>query len=58
MFGDSEVLTGPSEMVVYKIRHKWIHRTITSQSPIADRGGSLINIRDAFRSQGFEIDMT
>jgi len=58
MFVDSEVLTGPSGMAVYKdtIR-KW--DPPDDQVPVSDsdRDRILNNIRDAFRSQGFEIDV-
>ena len=58
MFVDSEVLTGPSGMAVYKDTiQKWDppHENV----PVADsdRARILNNIRDAFRSQGFEIDV-
>jgi hypothetical protein len=58
MFVDSEVLTGPSSIAVYK-------DTIQTSDPPhdnvpatdSDRGRILNNIREAFRSQGFEIDV-
>jgi Immunity protein 74 len=58
MFVDSEVLTGPSGMAVYKDTiQKW--DPPYDKVPIidSDRDRILNNIRDAFRSQGFEIDV-
>jgi hypothetical protein len=58
MFVDSEVLTGPSAMAVYKDTiQKWDppHENISVTD--SDRDRILNNIRDAFRSQGFEIDV-
>jgi hypothetical protein len=58
MFVDSEVLTGPSGMAVYKdtIR-KWDPPYGNVPVTDSDRDRILNNIRDAFRSQGFEIDV-
>lgn len=57
MFVDSEVLTGPSGMAVYKDTiQKWdspYDKAVTD----SDRDRILKNITDAFRSQGFEIDV-
>jgi hypothetical protein len=58
MFVDSEVLIGPSGMALYK-------DTIQKCDPPydnvpvtdSDRDRIVNNIRDAFRSQGFEIDV-
>jgi immunity protein 74 of polymorphic toxin system len=58
MFVDSEVLAGPSAVAVYK-------ETIQNWDPPydnvpvtdSDRDRILSNIRNAFRSQGFEIDV-
>ena len=58
MFVDSEVLTGPARIAIYK-------DTIQTWDPPhdkvpitdSDRDRILNNIRDAFRSQGFEIDV-
>ncbi len=58
MFVDSEVLTGPSGMAVYKDTiQKW--EPPYDRVPVTDldRDRILNNIRDAFRSQGFEIDV-
>lgn len=58
MFVDSEVLTGPSGMAVYKgtIR-KWDPSYDNVPVTDSDRDRILKDIRDAFRSQGFEIDV-
>jgi hypothetical protein len=58
MFVDPELLTGPSGMAVYKgTIQKWDlpyeNLTVTD----SDRDRILNNIREAFRSQGFEIDV-
>lgn len=58
MFVDSEVLIGPSGMAVYKDTiQKW--EPPDDKIPItdSDRDRILNNIRDAFRSQGFDIDV-
>lgn len=58
MFVDSEVLTGPSGMVVYKDTiQKWDPPYDNVLVTDSDRGRILNNIRDAFRSQGFDIDV-
>jgi hypothetical protein len=58
MFVDSEVLTGPSSIAVYKdtIR-KWDPPHDNVPVTDSDRGRILNNIREAFRSQDFEIDV-
>ena len=58
MFVDSEVLIGPSAMAIYKdtIR-KWDSPYDNVPVTDPDRHRILNNIRDAFRSQGFEIDV-
>ena len=58
MFIDSEVLTGPSGMAVYEdaIRKgdpPYQNVPVTE----SDRDRIFNNIREAFRSQGFEIDV-
>jgi len=58
MFIDSEVLVGPSGMAVYSDTiNKWDppHNNL----PVSDHDHERIlkNIRDAFRFQGFEIDV-
>jgi len=58
MFVDSEVLTGPSGMAVYKDTiQKWDvpDEEVSLTGP--DRDRILNNIREAFRFQGFEIDI-
>jgi len=58
MFVDSEVLTGPSGMAVYKDTiQKWDPPYDNVPVTDSDRDRILNNIRDAFRSQGFEIDV-
>ena len=58
MFVDSEVVTGPSGMAVYKdTMQKWDPPYDSFQVTDSDRDRILKNIRDAFRSQGFEIDV-
>ena len=58
MFVNSEVLIGPSGMAVYKdtIR-KWDSPYDNVPVTDSDPDRILNNIRDAFRSQGFEIDV-
>jgi hypothetical protein len=58
MFVDSEVLTGPSGMMVYKSSIARWDAPYTGIS-IDDQERTRIanNIREAFRAQGFEIDM-
>lgn len=58
LFVDSEVLTGPTGMAVYRdsiSRWKPPHdaEIVTDE----DRARILENIREAFRFQGFEIDI-
>jgi hypothetical protein len=56
MFVDSEVLTGPSGMAVYKDTiEKWDPPHENVKLTNSDRDRILENIRDAFRFQGFEI---
>ena len=58
MFVDSELLTGPSGMAVYKDTiQKWDPPYENLPVTDSDRDRILNNIRDAFRSQGFEIDV-
>ena len=58
MFVDSEVLTGSSGMCVYKATiEKWDSPHENVPVPDLDRDRILKNIRDAFRFQGFEIDV-
>jgi hypothetical protein len=58
MFVDSEVLIGTSGIAVYKdtIR-KWDPPYNNVPVTDSDRDRILKNIRDAFRSHGFEIDV-
>ena len=58
MFVDSELLTGPSGMAVYEdtIR-RWDPPYENVPVTDSDRTRILNNIRDAFRSQGFDIDV-
>ena len=58
MFVDSEALTGPSSLAIYKDTiQTWNppHENVPIMD--SDRGRVLNNIREAFRSQGFEIDV-
>lgn len=58
MFVDSELLTGPSAMAVYKDTiQNWDPPYDNVPVTDSDRDRILNNIRDAFRSQGFEIDV-
>jgi len=58
MFVDSEVLTGRSGMAVYKdTLQKWDPPYENVPVTDSDRDRILNNIREAFRSQGFEIDV-
>ena len=58
MFIDSEVLIGPSGMAVYKDTiQKWDPPDENAPVTDSDRDRILKNIRDAFRSQGFDIDV-
>src|SRR5437016_2296853 len=58
MFVDSEVLTGPSGMAIYKDTiEKWDSPHDNVPVTDSDRDQIVKNIRDAFRSQGFEIDV-
>ena len=58
MFVDSELLTGPSGMAVYKDTiERWDPPDDKVPVTDSDRHRILNNIRDAFRSQGFEIDV-
>jgi hypothetical protein len=58
MFVDSEVLTGSSGMAIYKDTiQNWDPPNDKIPITASDRDRILNNIRDAFRSQGFEIDV-
>ena len=58
MFVDSEVLTGQSGMAVYKETiQRWDAPHENVPVTESDRARILNNIRDAFRFQGFEIDV-
>ena len=58
MFVDSEVLTGPSGIAVYKDTiQRWDPPYENVPVTSSDRDRILNNIPDAFRSQGFEIDV-
>ena len=58
MFVDSEVLIGPSGMALYKDTiQKWDPPDDNVPVTDSDRDRIVNNIRDAFRSQGFEIDV-
>ena len=58
MFADSEVVTGPSAIAVYKDTiQKWDPPYDNVAVLDSDRGRILNNIREAFRSQAFEIDV-
>jgi hypothetical protein len=58
MFVDSEVLTGPSGMAVYKDTvQKWDPPYEDVLVTDSHRDRILNNIREAFRSQGFGIDV-
>jgi hypothetical protein len=58
MFVDSEVLTGPAGMAVYKDTiQKWDPPYGKVPITDSDRDRIFNNIRNAFRSQGFEIDV-
>jgi len=58
MFVDSEVLTGPTGMAVYKDTiQKWDPPYDKVPVTDSDRERILNNIRDAFRSQDFEIEL-
>jgi Immunity protein 74 len=58
MFVDSEVLTGPSGMAVYEDTiQRWDPPYENVPVTDSDRHRILNNIHDAFRSQGFEIDV-
>ena len=58
IFVDSEVLTGSSGMAVYKDTiEKWNSPHETLPVTDSDRDRIIKNIRDAFRFQGFEIDV-
>lgn len=58
MFVDSEVLIGSSGMGVYKDTiEKWDSPHENVPVTDLDRDRILKNIRDAFRFQGFEIDV-
>ncbi len=55
---DSEVLTGPSGMAVYKDTvQKWDPPYGNVPVTDSDRDRILNNIRDAFHFQGFGIDV-
>ncbi|MEI6076401.1 MAG: Imm74 family immunity protein [Verrucomicrobiota bacterium] len=58
MFVDSEVLTGSSGMAVYKDTiEKWGSPHENVPVTDLDRDRIFKNIREAFRFQGFEIDV-
>ncbi len=58
MFVDSEVLTGSSGMAVYKDTiQNWDPPNDKIPITDSDRDRILKNIRDAFRAQGFDIDV-
>jgi len=58
MFVDSEVVTGPAGMVVYRDSIvRWDSPNEAEIISEAERERILNNIRDAFRSQGFEIQV-
>jgi hypothetical protein len=58
MFVDSEVLAGPAGMGVYKTSiEKWDSPHEMQPVTEADRDRIVENIRNAFRFQGFEIDV-
>jgi Immunity protein 74 len=58
MFVDSEVLTGPSGIAVYKDTiQKWDPPYDNVPVTDSDRDRILKNIREAIRLQGFEIDV-
>ena len=58
MFIDSEVLTGPSGIAVYKDTiQKWDSPYDNVPVTDSDRDRILKNIREAIRLQGFEIDV-
>ena len=58
MFVDWEVLIGPSGMAVYEDTiQKWDPPNENVLVTDSDRDRILKNIRDAFRSQGFEVDV-
>lgn len=58
LFVDSEVLTGPSGMGVYRSSiSKWDPPHENEVVDEAERERILENIRAAFRYQGFEIDV-
>ena len=58
MFVDSEVLAGPSGMAVYRDSiEKWNSPHENVPVTDSDRDRIVENIRNAFRFQGFEIDV-
>ena len=58
MFVDSEVLTGPCSIADYKDTiQTWDPPHDNVPVTDSDRGRILNNIREAFRSEGFEIDV-
>ena len=58
MFVDSEVSTGPSGMAVYKDTVRtWDPSYDNIPVTDSDRDRILNNVREAFRSQGLEIDV-
>ena len=58
MFVDSEVLAGPAGMVVYRDTiNQWKPPHNGNAVDDAEREKILKNIRDAFRFQGFEIEV-
>jgi immunity protein 74 of polymorphic toxin system len=58
MFVDSKVLTGPSGMTLYKsTKPEWDPPYENVPVTDSDRDRILTNIRRAFRSKSFEIDV-
>jgi hypothetical protein len=58
MFVDSEVVMGPSGMLIYGTSIvRWDPPHDSEPLEKADRERILANIREAFRFQGFEIDV-
>lgn len=58
MFVDSEILAGPSGMGVYRSTiNRWSAPHDAEVVDEVERERIVNNIRDAFRFQGFEIDL-
>jgi len=58
MFVDSEVLAGPAGMVVYQNTiNRWKPPHDNEEISAAGRNRILENIREAFRFQGFDIEI-